>query len=415
LFSLASIGSHREARRAMGNCGGREKAEEGPGEPVLVRETTGAAAGDGAAAQAGETAAATPPLEDAKAERVTKLFGKWDFLANGMLPLDMLDQATVDVGPRKSHVMSELRKMDINGDGYVEQKEWVSYFTEIAANLSDPEFELVISDLEDQGEELVTIARCTAIAKEGDADEDLPDGMAEGLGELPAERQAQVQALWDAFDFEGSGRIDREKLETATVSVGSREAKVFANLKDMDLDGDRVVTQDEMFTYFKFVSGGLSDSEFTLIVEEMTEFAIVAAAVAANLKIAMALTGADFGSGGGGEDGDDATVEQPLQISKARYALCSSLFDVFDPTHAPIELSKLTADCTVDVGAYKANVMSAMKDMDINGDGKVEFQELIDYFTVVGEKMSDDEFEGLVSNLIDNAHTAKFIHAAQGS
>jgi len=401
----------------MGNCGGREKAEGAQDEPVLVRKETGAAAGNGAAAQAGDAAAAKA-LESAKAERVTKLFGKWDFLANGMLPLDMLDGATVNVGPRKNHVMSELRKMDLNGDGYVEQQEWVSYFTEIAANLSDPEFELVISDLEDQGEELVTIARCTAIANEADAADDLPDSLTEGVSELSAARQAQVQALWDAFDFDSSGQIDREKLETATVTVGSREAKVFANLKDMDLDGDRVVTQDEMFTYFKFVSGGLSDSEFTLIVEEMTEFATSAAAVAANLKIAMALTGADFGGGGGGEeegDDDDAIVEQPPQMSKSRYALCASLFDVFDPTHAPIELSKLTADCTVDVGPCKANVMNAMKDMDINGDGKVEFQELIDYFTVVGEKMSDDEFEGLVSNLIDNAHTAKFIHAAQGS
>ena len=122
----------------------------------------------------------------------------------------------------------------------------MSYFTEIAANLSDPEFELVISDLEDQGEELVTIARCTAIANEADAADDLPDSLTEGVSELSAARQAQVQALWDAFDFDSSGQIDREKLETATVTVGSREAKVFANLKDMDLDGDRVVTQDEM-------------------------------------------------------------------------------------------------------------------------------------------------------------------------
>lgn len=105
----------------MGNCGGREKAEGAQDEPVLVRKETGAAAGNGAAAQAGDAAAAKA-LESAKAERVTKLFGKWDFLANGMLPLDMLDGATVNVGPRKNHVMSELRKMDLNGDGYVEQQ-----------------------------------------------------------------------------------------------------------------------------------------------------------------------------------------------------------------------------------------------------------------------------------------------------
>ena len=77
-----------------------------------------------------------------------------------------------------------------------------------------------------------------------------------------AARLAAVQAIFKAWDYEGAGSIDRTKLQNCNMTVGPHESKVLSSLADMDLDGDNLVTEEEMLFFFTGVSPSLSDTEF---------------------------------------------------------------------------------------------------------------------------------------------------------
>ena len=75
---------------------------------------------------------------------------------------------------------------------------------------------------------------------------------------LSAERIAAVKALFDAWDIDGSGSIDRRKLTgVSEVSFGPFHAQVFKQIEEMDADGDQLVTLEEMLSFFQVrITGG---------------------------------------------------------------------------------------------------------------------------------------------------------------
>jgi len=50
--------------------------------------------------------------------------------------------------------------------------------------------------------------------------------------------------------------------------------------------------------------------------------------------------------------------------------------------------------------------------MDANDDGKLTFDEMKDYFTLVGASLTDDEFSTILTEMTDSAATASLLKAA---
>lgn len=378
----------------MGSCISRSDvppngAEKDTAAPVLVREEVKAA-----------PAATTLPA--GKLASVTELFAEWNFNGDGMIPLDFLDRASVNVGPHKSKVMSELRKMDFNGDGMVEEKEWLEYFTAVGLKLSDSEFEVVLTTLKQQGEDMVTIARLTAMAEEGP----MPTGEEEAEFEpLPAARGEKVEALWAAWDYEGKGKIALDKVTSTELTVGNKTMKALSGLKDMDFNGDKVVDKEEMFKYFQIASPSMQDDAFDTIIGEMTEVATRASNVAKSVQLVEQMKAE--ADGAGFNEGEE--VEEMAPLSEARAALVKELFAVFNADFKPIKLASLNDDCTVGVGATSMKMFDNISAMDANGDGMLELDEMMLYFTAVSQTLDDQSFEEVLKEMIGNANSAAII------
>ena len=242
----------------MGCVGSKGGGGDAGGDVTLVR-----AGGDGAAD--------TPRTANDKS--ITELFNRWD-VADGAndqkIEVEAFRGGSVKVGPHESRVLELLAQMDFDGDGYVTYDEWHQFFATAAGSLSPEEFGDVMKDLADAADNMVTIARCSRIVTElgapaaaaDDDDDDDDDNGEVATPPLSAARLAAVQAIFKAWDYEGAGSIDRTKLQNCNMTVGPHESKVLSSLADMDLDGDNLVTEEEMLFFFTGVSPSLSDTEF---------------------------------------------------------------------------------------------------------------------------------------------------------
>ncbi len=45
--------------------------------------------------------------------------------------------------------------------------------------------------------------------------------------------------------------------------------------------------------------------------------------------------------------------------------------------------------------------------MDANGDGKLEFDEMVEFFAAIGAALSDDEFELIVGEMVETCESAQ--------
>lgn len=90
-------------------CAGSKDTEQASGDdvkakpqPVLVRNSaTG--------------------LSTAQLDRIRALFTDYDVDGKGLIELAALSTASVKIGPTESKVLSTLKAMDFNGDGYVDK------------------------------------------------------------------------------------------------------------------------------------------------------------------------------------------------------------------------------------------------------------------------------------------------------
>lgn len=329
-----------------------------------------------------------------KIERVKSLFGVWDLDAQGKLELAAFTGAIVQVGPIETKVLARLADMDVDKDGFVTLEEWLKWFTETATALNGNEFDLIMEEMEASAEEMVTLIRCTRLAAEAQA---VPlDADEVGPPPLEPKRAEAVQALFKAWDFEGTGSIDRLKVTATAVSFGPHKSQILKQLESMDTDGDNLITLDEMSIFFQVVSADLTDAGFTAVVGEMTELAQEAGTIAACLQMADA--------GVGYVEGDEA---EKLTLSDARTELVTKLFTLFTPSTADtIDVVSLD-QITVKEGPYTSKLLTDLKTMDANGDGKLEFGEMVEFFAAIGAALSDEEFELIVGEMIETCESAQ--------
>lgn len=338
------------------------------------------------------------PLEPKTRDMVVTLFKDWDFKGDGKIPLTQLQGGTIEVGPNEQKAMGYLAGMDSNGDGFVEEGEWIYYFTAIYNTLDHSEFAAIYDELKEKGDDMVTIMRCTAIAAQqapvGDEDlSEMPDALPEG-------RAGDVQKLWEAW--ESDGKISIEEMGSTEIGVGNLPITVLKDLKAMDFDDDKFVTRDEMEMYFAVASPTLPDKQWEAIMSVMLE----GAEIVRTLKLAEEVKN----NCGVGENGDeDDAAEEPPPLDEQRLARIKKLFAAFDleGTGAPIKLSAM-GDTKTTMGPHVTNLLLGLKKMDVDNDGYVTYDEMVQYFQAAGQMLDDSEYGILMDEMIDSATAQQY-------
>eukprot|EP00908_Phaeocystis_cordata_P016494 Transcript_27754.p1 GENE.Transcript_27754~~Transcript_27754.p1 ORF type:complete len:385 (+),score=173.07 Transcript_27754:142-1296(+) len=327
-------------------------------------------------------------------DRVKSIFSTWDIDSAGKLELAAFTGAIVQVGPHETKILDRLKDMDIDNDGFVTQEEWLKWFTETSSALTSTDLDVIFGEMEESAESMTTVVRCTRLAAEPPTA--VSDASDAGPPPLDATRKAAVEALFKAWDFEGKGGIDRLKVSATSVSFGPHKSNVLKQLESMDTDGDNIITLQEMTIYFQVVSGELTDDAFSAVLEEMTELASEAATIASCLQMAE--------PGVGYVEGDEA--EKPT-LSAARLELVTKLFGLFSTSQKePIEISALD-QITVKQGPNETKLLTDLKTMDADGDGKLTFDEMSGFFAATGAPLSDDEFELVVGEMLETCESAQ--------
>lgn len=106
---------------------------------------------------------------------------------------------------------------------------------------------------------------------------------------------------------------------------------------------------------------------------------------------------------------NEAEEEAPPEMSAARSATVEELFKAWDHDgKGSISILNLQ-QCTVSNGPQTMNLFKALEAMDTDDDKEVTLTEMIAYFTIVGEKLSDDEFESLRQDMLELAQNRALI------
>jgi len=327
-------------------------------------------------------------LDAGKSAQVGSLFSTWDLDATGKLELAVFSGVVMKVGPHQTKVLARLTDMDIDHDGFVTKEEWLTWFTATAGTLNADEFNLVMEEMQVSAEEMVTLIRCTRLAAESADEIEAPAA----APPLTGERLEKVQALFKAWDFEGKGGIDRLKVGQSSVSFGPHKSHVLKQLESMDTDGDNVISLAEMTAFFQAISVELNDASFDSVIGEMLELAGMAATIAACLEHAVAPPAqaqeADQ------EPGAKAT------LSAAREELVQNLFDLFPKdTGGSIDVASLD-QVVIKEGPNPTKVLSSLKDMDADKDGKLTFIEMKDFFAAIGAALNETEFNLILGEMV---------------
>jgi len=213
----------------------------------------------------------------------------------------------------------------------------------------------------------------------------------EALQPLSADRVAKVEALFAAWDVNSTGEIDRRKLKNSGGTVGPHKVQVFSQLDQMDTNNDNMVTKDEMIAFFQ-AAAGLSDDEFFFTVDEML-------AVAQDEATIAMLTSMAAEYGGNAPPAEDLEASAPL--AEARVSELKELWGLLSPSEeTAVALDEMKkAEKGSKIGPHSVSVLKEMYAMDTNSDGKLQWSELLDYFTKVGPSVTDEEFSEIVGDM----------------
>jgi len=344
-------------------------------------------------------------------DKILALFKQFDADGTGKILIKTIDKVKVSVGPTDKKVLSYMHQMDANGDGFVEQDEWELYFAVCLQTCNDGDLETIMKDLQEGASTAATIANCSKIADDGDMqlteeeEENAAAALEECAAALTPEQLKLVTSLFELWDFNGDGHIDRGKLMTKGVEVGPHHKNFFGELDKMDVDQDGKVTLKEMVMYLGAVAQLMSEAEWTSMVKSMMDIASM------DRTIVDCVAKADGGDGPAMDDDDDMMPE----LSEARAAKVKALFlKLSNSLSEPVAMCDLE---NVKVDAGGGHVMNALKDlkvMDANGDGQLEFDEMLVYFRVLGAEYEDDTpFNVVIDSLTDAVSALISLKTAQ--
>ena len=93
-----------------------------------------------------------PTLQEGELkDKVMALYTVFDIKSDGKIPLQMLRDARVTVGPSSEGVLSSLADMDFNGDGYIEKHEWEQFFAFVASEMGADMMSGIMANLDENG------------------------------------------------------------------------------------------------------------------------------------------------------------------------------------------------------------------------------------------------------------------------
>jgi len=360
--------------------------------------------------------------------RVKSIFTTWDMDGTGKIEISAFKGTTVKAGPVESKVLDQLSVMDYNDDGYVVAEEWEQYFALTCESLSDDEFELLMADIAEAASNMVAIISMVRLAQGPTPTGESGEGEEEAAPEpMSADRVAAVKELFAAWDPAGKGSIPLDKVQAGKMEVGPTQVQVFEALEMMDADGDKEVTLSEMLAYFTVLSEMMTDDQFfdtvrgdmltlaqdTSLIAQLTALAGTApTTTAADKPTTTAVEESAEAEEAEVETAGADEEEAPPPMSAMREELVKDLFTLFSSALDPIPLAELEADCTIEVGPARANLLKELHTMDANDDGKLTFDEMKDYFTLVGSSLTDDEFSTILTEMTDSAATASMLKVA---
>mmetsp|Transcript_40243 Transcript_40243/g.96393 ORF Transcript_40243/g.96393 Transcript_40243/m.96393 type:complete len:391 (-) Transcript_40243:344-1516(-) len=379
----------------MGCSSSKADTEEAGTAAAAGKAEPGAAAG-GSGRKASEPVSPTKvevTLDASQSTRVKELFTTWDIDASGKLELAAFTGAVTKVGPHQTKVLAQLQDMDVDHDGFVTQAEWLLWFTATAGTLNADEFNLIMEEMQTSAEEMVTLVRCTRLAAESAAEIEAPAAPPP----LAGDRLEKVQALFKAWDYEGKGSIDRLKVGASSVSFGPHKSHVLKQLDDMDTDGDNLITLVEMTDFFQAISSELNDAAFIAVVGEMLELASEAATIAACLAMAVAPA----------VQGMEEEPEAKATLSDGRAEQLKALFDLFAKNKDGSIDVALLDQVSIKEGPNETKVLSNLKDMDADKDGKLTFDEMKAFFAAIGASLNEDEFKLIVGEMFDTVEASQ--------
>ena len=199
-------------------------------------------------------------------------------------------------------VFSSFLQMDSNNDNVVTLEEMLGFFSVVQGYMSDKEFEATVQDMMDGQEFGKTVDDLVKMAGEGPSVGAGDDE--EGAEELPAlteEKAGLVKAFYESF--KGPDGIDLASVQDGKINIGpstvnvrrqtvshpppapaiptcalhvplpcslARAPQPLEYLKQMDLDGNGIVDEEEVSIYFKVIGSTLDDESFKSILEELT-------------------------------------------------------------------------------------------------------------------------------------------------
>mgnify|MGYP002637206443 CR=1 FL=1 len=165
--------------------------------------------------------------------------------------------------------------MDANGDGILEWGELLHYFTTVGAALTDDEFMLIVSDMNERVETQLGLStfNIAALVALGSEDVQPPSEDLEAVAPLSAGRQAQLEALWSLLSPSLEKPVRLEVLQSAEkgATIGPHSVAVLKEMYSMDANADGLLSWAELTDYFAAAGAALSDDEFALIVADMNQ------------------------------------------------------------------------------------------------------------------------------------------------
>jgi len=348
-----------------------------------------------------EEAPKSATLSAAATKRVEELFNLWDIDEAGKLELKAFTEASMQVGPHETKLLTRLGDMDIDHDGFITADEWAKWFAGTATVLNSEEFDLVMTEMSDAADNMVALIRCTRLAAEAPAETPVEERGSLGseasvLVLLEGARLASVEMLFKSWDFDGKGEIDRVQVGAASVSFGPHKSRLFKQLESMDTDGDNVISLEEMKAFFQVVSPQLDDASFEAVICEMEELASEAATIAQCLAMAAETPTAPL---------EAESAEQKLPLPAARQELLGKLFGLFTESATDSINVEALEKCTIKEGARDTKLLTNLKEMDANSDGQLTLEEMTDYFAALGAKLSNEEFELIIGEMVDVCET----------
>jgi len=385
-----------------------------------------------AAAPAEEPEEEHPPLTLEEGEDKVKIMALFKKLALADLQEDgkqptisveaMKQGGNTALGKGSVNFLKTICQMDFNGDGDVEESEWEMFFAMLKQDNDAKQIDDILNQMEEASGDVIAIAMASAAAAQDDDGtmgydaEEAAAMIQEAIDALGEAEHALIDTLFKAWDWNDDGKIEIARLSSNGVNMGPHKASVFSQLEKMDLDADGHVDKKEMQTYFGLLKQMTTAEEFQSAISEMSD-----AATAEKDVYRFILLNAEYNRSALILDDDDAKADAEAaaaalpDLSDERLVKVKALFQTFEQDLSKnINLKSLEAT-KIDNGPVSSSggFADSMKMMDANGDGELEYKEMLDYFKAIGAELDEDNFNIVLDGLTESAATSISLMTAE--